>query len=155
MQPHLEPQALMIAFQDGQVRAAVAGFTASDWTRRVGTANHAHWLIGHLAACRRETVRLLGAALPVAGWEARCYEKCVDGSDEPAAAFLVDDLIAVGDVLGATLRAFTAAAAQAPRDPAWWPGAKTIEGLAMYRFWHETYHVGQLAMIRRELGKPA
>lgn len=35
----------------------------------------------------------------------------------------------------------------------WLPVNNTIEGYLMFRFWHETYHIGQLTLLRRALSK--
>jgi hypothetical protein len=153
----LEPIAAMYRFNEKVLEKAVEGFTEADWLRRAeGPTSHAYWIVGHLAAYRRRLLRGLGEEVAAAAWE----EGFVRGSKPGEAAgpmtpaALVEDLRASGVLLEKRLRALTVEEAALPYGRTLPDGSNTRGGAARFLLWHETSHLGQLAMLRRVCGKP-
>ena len=53
------------AFNEGFLDQLTEGFAAADWLARQGEANHAQWLLGHLASTRSWAARELSSKRPV------------------------------------------------------------------------------------------
>ena len=67
---------------------------------------------------------------------------------------IVDDFFSVGTLINKKLLLIRKESAKLINNMNWLPGEKTLEGFIHFKFWHETYHLGQLALIRRFMGKP-
>jgi len=146
-------------FNEKTAQFATTEFSDEDWSRLPSESggNSAHWILGHLSASRRYLLRKLGAALPMADWEeafgAGVDPVVLDGHPSPA-EFAVD-LEACGARLEETLGALTQEAADAEWGGSGFPdGSTTIGGGAHFLHFHESYHVGQLGLIRRICGRP-
>lgn len=154
--PRSIQELLLQAFQanDGFLSHAVADFDEADWAARHGETNCAAWILGHLASSRRACARIAGCSVPQAPWEAR-FE--MGSTGEIDGSLTVDDLqadfVATGLTLCEQLGKLSAAdiAKDAPlKSPT---GYKDIASVLMFLQFHESYHIGQLGMIRRLQGK--
>jgi uncharacterized damage-inducible protein DinB len=144
-------------FNDRFLGMLVEGYGETDWTfRPEGGGNGPDWIVGHLTATRRSLLRKLGETLATEAWETR-YDMGVepdatdDGPtpDELAAAF-----VELGEVLAGKLEALTPADAAREWENPFPDGATTLDGALRFLFFHETYHLGQLGLLRRMLGRP-
>lgn len=119
------------------------------WHRAVGVANPPVWLVGHLAACRRETLRIIGGSCKDKPWERLFHEghpptpPTIQGRD------LAQDYIAIGRLLVTRLQSLGQLDLDAVFAGGWWDGPHTMEGFLQFRYWHEAYHAGQLAFAER------
>lgn len=112
----------------------------------IGGDPRRRWILGHIAACRRETIRLLDPTLPVLPWEMGFHAGGRPGPD-PAVA----DLLRHAAELGVVLRARIAAMDDRPRDDlAWCPAGATPRAFMVFRIAHECYHIGQLPPASRD-----
>jgi len=142
-------------FNESVVAHTAADFTAADWVHRLGDSSHAYWILGHLVVSRRSLLRNLGKELPVASWELAFGRGSRPGPlyAGPAPRELLDELRAAGELLEQHLGAMTPEAAAAPYVRKFPDGSSTREGAAAFMHWHETYHLGQLGVLRRACGK--
>jgi uncharacterized damage-inducible protein DinB len=142
------------AFNDKLLDTITADFDDHDWHRRAGDGNHAQWLLGHLAASRRRFLRGLLPSLEEQPWEGHfgLGRKPTPQSDDIAPALLREAFLKNGALLREQLQSLTAAQADAPHRPT--PdGAGTVGGAAHFIHFHETYHLGQLGLLRRLGGR--
>ncbi len=144
-------------FNDKALAATVEGFTEDDWRRRASPdSSHAFWLLGHIALTRRILFRKLGGDMTTAPWESAFAKgsKALDGDFVVSPEILRADFAESGRRLEARLSALTAEDAAAPYGRTFPDGSSTIEGAAHFLYWHESYHLGQIGLLRRVCGKP-
>jgi hypothetical protein len=147
------------SFNDRLLGVATEGFSASDWRHRPEQGgNSAHWIVGHLARCRRDALRAAGDAIEAAPWEDLFADgkPCRDASGYPPVADLAREFREGGTRLAGRLGALTAEDGEralpgllAKPLPT---GRTTLGGLLDFLYFHETYHLGQLGYIRRLRG---
>jgi uncharacterized damage-inducible protein DinB len=151
----LRPLAERFAFNDRFLDMLVEGFDDADWLRRAGPGNHSQWLLGHLASTRRWALREFGQP----GAEEQPWEQHFGMGHEPtpqsddiAPALLREAFLKNGEALRRFLSAVTLEQAAAPFKP--FPdGSKTLGGAAHFLHFHETYHLGQVGLLRRVCGR--
>jgi len=151
----LQALAQRFAFNEGFLDKLTAGFTEADWLRRHGEANSAQWLLGHLTATRGEAARLIGAQLPVEPWDPHfgLGRKPSAASDDVAPALLREAFRIRGAALRERLVTITPdQAASDFREFPW--GTKDLSGGMHFLHFHESYHLGQIGLIRRIAGLP-
>lgn len=133
------------------------GFSESDWELREDTLNAAHWILAHIVRTRRSVLRMLGHNVPVESWEE------VTGMGGPREGFrqapavpdLLEEFRTQGLSIKENLISLAPETASRPLEAELPDGSKTVEeGICGFFFLHECYHLGQLGMIRRLLGKP-
>lgn len=143
------------AFDDRMLAAVAAGLERDDWLHRPNGANHAQWLLGHLAASRRDACRLLGGELDAAPWEAHFSR---GGQPGPGDDVPVDVLREAFVDAGRTLRDLIVGLSDeqlATKIARPFPdGRDTWRGALHFLYMHEVYHVGQIGLLRRLRGKP-
>lgn len=134
---------------------AVEGVSADELLRCPGDqGNPMLWVLAHVVATRSGLLKLLGASWDAPVWArdfARGSARPDPGGYPPLDALLAT-LTASGPALTAALEAMTDAQWSAP-SPRTWPVEDTsMRGALAFFVFHETYHVGQLAYLRRWLG---
>lgn len=143
------------AFNDGYLAQLTDGFEPADWLRRDGEANHAQWLVGHLATTRRWALRLLEISSDEEPWEKHFGQNCpaTPQSDDIAPEMLLEAFVKNGELLREHISAMSVEGTEADfRD---FPdGSKTVSGGLHFLHFHESYHLGQIGLIRRAVGKP-
>ncbi len=151
----LESIANLIRFNTQALTGAVQDFSADDWQHRAGEANPALWIVGHVVASRRALVREFGGSIEQAPWEDafQMGAKPGDCAGEVPSGELVEDLQRVGELLHERLLALTAEQAAAPRATPFEAMGQTNASYILFALWHESYHLGQLGLIRRVLGR--
>ena len=134
------------------------GLTPAEWAQAPGAkgGNSAHWILAHLVVQRRGLARKLGESAPAEAWEAafKPGSKGTLAPDTPAPAALLTTFTALGERIGARLSALDAAAADTPGGSTFPDGSTTVAGGAHFLYFHETYHLGQVGLVRRILGRP-
>ena len=123
-----------------------------------GGGNCANWVIGHLVKARNDHVAQLGHARP---FPPSRFERYGNGKPplDQGEALPFEELnrsfAALHEPLVAALRAATPEALDTPvpNSPTGNPD-ETVGSFAAAIAFHEGYHLGQLALLRRTLGKP-
>ncbi len=143
------------AFNDRFLDQITTGFTEADWLARHGQANHAQWLLGHLASTRRWALRLLGQIADTAEWEQHFGQNCppTPQGDDIAPELLREAFLKNGEHLRRYLAGLDEEHVGAPfrKFP---DGSSTVAGGVHFLHFHETYHLGQIGLLRRLQGKP-
>lgn len=128
------------------------GLTAEEWQRRPGDlSNSVLWIVGHVVWARSRAIALLGGS-----WSAPwlpLFERGVKRTDTaqyPSAEEVVQAWKDVSESLTAALENATEEALAAPAKPPSMDGK--VSGMVNFLAYHETYHVGQAAYLRRWLG---
>lgn len=130
-----------------------AGITHEESCRApAGGGNCLNWVLGHIAASREDMLKLLGAEPLRSEAEAAPYARGSAGEIAAASAR------PLGEILDALARSAAALKsrleAMGPEQFARPAGKGTLgENLAFLQF-HESYHAGQVGLLRRTLGKP-
>jgi hypothetical protein len=151
----LKPLADRFLFNDRFLDQLTQGFDERDWHRRAGPSNHAQWLLGHLAATRRWALRLLGLAMEEEAWEAHFGQGTPPGpqGDDIAPELLREAFRKAGERLRVHLSEATPEQIDAPFRE--FPdGSRTMGGGVHFLHFHESYHLGQIGLLRRVAGKP-
>ncbi|UCF77989.1 MAG: DinB family protein [Candidatus Eiseniibacteriota bacterium] len=135
-------------------RQLLEGFAEGFFSKRFEGANSAHWLIGHLAVSRREICDFLNIETDPIGWR----EPFDMGSspevpdDCPPPVELLDDFLAIGQRICAKIQSMSADDCERPMRLIVGNEERTVLHNLHFMYWHESYHVGQIGMIRRMLG---
>ncbi len=131
----------------------VDDLTFTDTLADPAGGNTMNWVLGHMAAHREHMLRLLEIAFP---WEAGAYNRYDRGSERlEDAADAVDLAQVLGDLdksqallaewfLQADDVALSASIEGLRRD---------LGGQLAFLLWHETYHIGQLELLRHAAGR--
>ncbi len=141
------------------IQLIAEAYEPADWAvAPPGGGNTAHWILGHLAFARRGICRVLGEALPEEDWEApfRRDASPVPGEEAsyPPAETLLEDLARSGALITSILDRADAEHLDGPAGRSFPDGSDTRGGAAQFMHFHEVYHVGQLGLLRRMVGKP-
>ena len=137
------------------------GFEPEHWSRKPSDdgGNSAHWILGHLVVSRRYIVRTLGGDAPDSDWEKEFGRGAQpeDTGGFPAPAELSAQLEQTDAELGRLLPEISeerAASNWSPQGGAFPDGSKSVLGALQFLHFHESYHLGQLGLIRRMCGLP-
>ena len=144
------------AFNGKLLGLLLGDFEPDDWRHRVNESNHAQWLTGHLANTRRWMLRELGQTVAEDTWEGffGAGGKISAESDAVDPATLQAAFEAAGQDVVSTLGALTTADAAKALPKPFPDGSTTVGGMLNFLHFHEAYHIGQVGLIRRALGKP-
>lgn len=115
-------------------------------------ANCINWVAGHILFFRNDLHALLGAEPAWDGERMKRYDRGSPPITDPAAALPYDELRAGLEKSLATMNAAVDA-----MDPARLaePAARgTVGDRISFLLFHETYHIGQLGVLRRLVGLP-
>ncbi len=133
----------------------VKDLAPEEWVKRPnGAANHIAWIVGHVIWTRKAVLGRLGTewSAPWLGMFAR-GAKVDDTAVYPSSDALLD---AWKDVTAALTSTFESVSEEALAQPAWSPGPPStngkVSGKVAFLAWHETYHVGQISVLRSWLG---
>jgi hypothetical protein len=138
----------------GLFKRSFEGLTAEEWLRRPNeSSNHLLWIVGHVVWARSVTLGFLGSAwttpwLPLFARGA----KLVDSAEYPTPE---EATLAWREVSARLTTAMEEASEDALSKPSpeRIPSADgKVSGLVGFLAYHETYHVGQAAYLRRWLG---
>lgn len=133
------------------------GFEGEDWRHMPEGSNHALWILGHIYDSRRYLARLLGLDLPVEDWEHH-FDMGTKPEDVPEeidgptvlAGFMETQERFLGHLEGLDPSVLDEEVKDRfPEMP------QTKLGALQFMQMHESFHVGQLATIRKTLGKPS
>jgi uncharacterized damage-inducible protein DinB len=157
---HIDTMKLQLGYSQRLLAASLADITQDESLRRPpGGGNCINWLAGHLLRSRNDMLKLLGAVPVLEESLGDVYRRGSDGQlDGPDAL----DLDALREALDRSHAALASGldALPAERLAAPWPHSpfgkedETLGSLLAFLVFHECYHVGQVGILRRGLGKP-
>ena len=156
MKSLMKDTADLYRFNSHALHARVADFTSEDWERQHGDSSSALWIVGHLCVYRRRVLRMFGEDMPAADWEA-AFQQGTKPAEHPADTtpdMLLREWERSGERLAARLEALTPEEADRPAGFTAPDGSETLGSVGTFLLWHETYHIGQLGLIRKILHKP-
>lgn len=157
MTAQLEALATRFRFNEGLLKMATDGFEAGTWATAPTTGgNTAHWILGHVTHARHGLLRMAGMDLPQEEWEAPFGKDAVptDGSDYLPADELLAKFRAAGETISSHFAAITDEASDASIGRQFPDGSSTVGGALHFMYFHETYHLGQIGLLRRMAGLP-
>ncbi len=149
------PLALIFTLNDGLIVRAFEGISDADLSRRVtDRSNSLLWICAHAVTTRALLLKQLGEAYDT-GWGERFRR---GASFDPHAHPSRDEVLRVHGEVSERLKGALArlderqlSAPAAPPNP---PGVNTIAEKIAFIALHDSYHVGQMAFIRKALGYP-
>ena len=144
-------------FNSTMIRVGLADLTNEHAIYRVrdGQGSSISFLVGHMLSSRVGAMKLLGQATE------NPYSElfggnvgALDGSAYPDIRHLYEDWVEVSQSFSDALAALSEADVLRPHEGFPVPD-QTVRGALMFWAWHESYHVGQVGLIRTELGYPS
>ena len=156
MDPIVSAFAQFIGLNDHLIGKALDGLTEEEAWRLPGAdSNPVIWIAGHVAASRSALVGALGGGVDLP-WAARFGQKTQpdQAAGGPSLGEIRAAIATLTERLMERLAALTDAdlARAAPRS---FPiPDRTVRGMIVFLVYHESYHVGQLAYLRKWLGYP-
>lgn len=149
------PIAMIFSFNEPLVYQALNGLTQEELWRAPGTHNNGMlWVAGHVVHSRATVLGFLGEAVST-GWGTlfRRGAVLVDRSEYPSREDIERVMRDVSPRLRAKLTSLTDDVLTRPATIQV-PGTKTLADELAFFALHDSYHVGQLAYIRKSLGYP-
>ena len=123
---------------------------------RGGDGASINWIVGHLLSYRIDAIALLGEPYDNPFKEIFGNEASGDGTQYPPISELKDEWPKIATHLERMLDRSTDEMLTAPMPGAdGTHGEKTVLDTLIFFSWHETYHMGSMGMLRKELGYPA
>jgi uncharacterized damage-inducible protein DinB len=146
------------AFNSRVVAAAAGDLSNQDATRRFkhGAGSSISYLIGHLCSSRYGLLKLLGVAHAnpfAASFGAGIGSK--EGGEYPTIAALTSRWRDLAGRLQGALESLTPSQLDAESPTAYPIADRTVHGAIAFVCWHESYHVGQIGLLRTEMGYPS
>jgi len=134
----------------------IDGFSDADHTRCFNEAKCSLWLLGHHAACKRMVGRILGLDVEAASWEEYFgMESSGEVTDDwPGVDALVADSAEIGGKVSTALAQLTPEKCEQKSKAIHSNEESTLSEKMLFMYWHECFHLGQVAMIRTMLGLP-
>ena len=152
------PIATIFAINDGFVLAALEGLTHDElWKALTDRNNALLWIAGHVVQTRALILQILGEPVDT-GWGKLFDRGASDATEANAASYPSrDDIERTMRTITPRLHAKLASLddgylAEPARMQV--PGTKTVADELAFFALHESYHVGQLACVRKGLGYP-
>jgi uncharacterized protein YndB with AHSA1/START domain/uncharacterized damage-inducible protein DinB len=148
------PMAYIFRLNTGLMSRAIDGLTDEQaWTRPTPQTNAMLWIIAHAVTVRASMLKMLGVTVDT-GW-GDLFARGATPRDTEAYPDR-DEILRVHATVAAQLA--TTLASLTPTDlvkeipNSRFPGAKTMADQIAFLALHDSYHVGQLGYIRKELG---
>ena len=155
MSEQIKPILETYRFNSELVSLALDDLSPEDAVRRwkKGEGSSIAYLVGHLSSSRCGVLKTLGAAsenpykeLYGAGVGAK------DGAAYPPLPEIAAAWRETAARLHAALDALSDERALGPSDESYPTADRTLRGQLAFIAWHETYHVGQIGILRTEMG---
>ncbi len=134
------------------VKGMLKNITSEDLKKPLGQSNTIGWIMGHLIWSRGEILRVLGQDVSVEKWEkdfARGVPKQITGIDLDRVLPLFESR---GNNLLACIPGLTDENLNEKSGITLPGGLDDIKGFISFLIWHETFHLGQIDLLRAGLG---
>ena len=157
MDPRLAPLASTLRLNHRLFHNCLAGLPDDKArVRPTESTNSAAFVAAHLVDSRVYTLDLLGVKQksPLTGAKGG-FNDIAQVSTYPTLAEIEKAWTGVSEVLDQRVRSLTAAELDAPLDPGFPVEPKTLLGVFTFLVQHDSYHLGQLALLRKQAGLPA
>ena len=152
--PSVTPLAFILAINDSLVERSFQDVAEADqWKRPTPLSNPMLWIFGHMVNTRAGLLRQVGGDADL-GWGDVFNRgaELADASGYPARERIIAVSSDVNARLYAALAALTDADLAKPATRPFTPAVKTLGDQIAFLTMHDTYHVGQLAYVRKALG---
>ncbi|MCK6490706.1 MAG: DinB family protein [Planctomycetes bacterium] len=156
MLPTLAPIAHLFGLNLWALDRCVGDFQPSDGLVRDPAGHDARWIAGHLTVYRRRLVAMMGLPPLSDAWDT-AFQKGTTPDAVPTeldGAQIVRAFHDAHGVMAPRWEALTEADLAKPLGRTLPDGGNTIGAGLRFLLWHETYHLGQLGLLRRLAGKP-
>jgi uncharacterized protein YndB with AHSA1/START domain/uncharacterized damage-inducible protein DinB len=154
--PAVAPLALIFSVNDSLASRTFEKMADEDlWRRPTERSNPMLWIFGHMVNTRAQMLKMFGEPFDT-GW-GDVFDRGASLGD--AARYPTRETVQavshnVNSQLYAKLGALTDAELAKPATRAPTPAVQTIADQIAFLVMHDTYHVGQLAYVRKALGHP-
>jgi uncharacterized damage-inducible protein DinB len=134
----------------------IVGVNGANDTKRINDTNHLSWVAGHLVSTRHLLGNVLGVQTTEKYAELFANRKGLDtNASYPALADLQHEW---NQVTAAVRPKIAALNEEVLNSPAPFPtpvAEESMAGFIKFILHHEAYHIGQMSLLRRQLGYPA
>jgi uncharacterized damage-inducible protein DinB len=150
----LEPLALIFKLNNNLIARSLEGLSDEEaWAQPTGSGNPIAWLLGHLTEARAGMLTEMGMPFTY-GWT-RVFQRgsaLQDRSGYPTRAAIETAWTATHAAMRDAFASVAAERLAGPvtRRPV--PGVENLTDLIAFCGFHESYHVGQIGFIRKQLG---
>ncbi|MAE28021.1 MAG: hypothetical protein CMJ87_03410 [Planctomycetes bacterium] len=154
----LQAFADLYQFNNQLLATVSAGFEDREWLHTAGEGgNTAHWILGHVAAARLYLARRCGLTEEVEDWEAAFDIGVTPASPDtyPSIESLTEAFEKGGTLLARGLPEMSPQTLAEELDEPLPDGSKDLAGMARFFYMHDTYHLGQIGLVRRQCGQAA
>ena len=154
--PAIKPVAFIFASNDGLAERSFQGVAEADlWKRPTPQTNGMLWIFAHMVATRANILKLLGDNFDT-GWGEMFGRGAAlqDTSGYPTREKIDEVSREVNRRLYTALGRLTDADVSKPASRAFTNAVQTLGDQVAFLAMHDTYHVGQLAYVRKALGLP-
>jgi len=154
--PAIKPVAFIFASNDGLAERSFQGVAEADlWKRPTPQTNGMLWIFAHMVATRANILKLLGDNFDT-GWGETFGRGAAlqDTSGYPTREKIDEVSREVNRRLYTALGRLTDADVSKPASRAFTNAVQTLGDQVAFLAMHDTYHVGQLAYVRKALGLP-
>jgi uncharacterized damage-inducible protein DinB len=150
----IEPVALIFKLNNGLVTRSLAGLSDDElWWRPSEGGNPMAWILGHITEVRSGLLASLGRPLET-GWGRKFPRGASVGrpADYPGREAVEAVWQATHGLMRDAFSGLTDARLAEPHQGPPLPGVTTLAGAIAFYAFHETYHVGQLGYLRKQMG---
>jgi len=154
--PAIKPLAFIFATNDSLADRSFQGVADGDlWKRPTPQSNPMLWIFGHMADTRARLLKILGDDFDP-GWGDVFGRGAAlqDTAGYPSREKITEVSREVNKRLYARLGAMTEIDVSRPATRAFTDAVQTVGDQVAFIVMHDTYHVGQLAYVRKALGLP-
>jgi len=154
--PAIASLAFIFASNDSLAERTFQGVADTDfWKRPTAQSNPLLWILGHMVATRAQLLKILGDDVDT-GWDATFARGAAlqDADAYPSRAAIQEVGRDINARLYARLAAMSEADVSRPATRSFTPAVQTVGQQVAFLAMHDTYHVGQLAYVRKALGYP-
>jgi len=149
------PFEVIFSVSDGLITRSIDGLSEDElWHRPTGQCNPMYWLLGHIVHTRGGLLRIMGDEYRT-GWGDRFQRgaKIGERSQYPPLEEILRVRAETRERVAARLATITEAELAREATGTQLPGTKTVGDQIAFLGFHESYHVGQLAYLRKLLGR--
>jgi uncharacterized damage-inducible protein DinB len=135
----------------------VDDFSTADWLVHDSHGHSARWIAGHIAVHRHQALELMGLSQERLDW-ADSFRRGSSSDGVPSGldgGAIQAAFHAAHQAMTPAWEALTDAHVLRPLGKVLPDGGDTVLAGLRFLAWHESYHIGQLGMLRRLAGKPA